>query len=82
MSNLTSQWALTESHFLWLNTGQTDRMKRESLHSGKPVKSWACQSLGFGTGSDRVGACDTLSVNWFKTEAGSNLALMTFEKAK
>lgn len=24
VSNLTTPWALTESHFLWLNTGQTD----------------------------------------------------------
>jgi enediyne biosynthesis protein E4 len=52
VSNLTSQWALTESHFLWLNTGQTERMKdgiapfrqaSEELGLSRSGWSWDCR---------------------------------------
>lgn len=52
VSNLTSQWALTESHFLWLNTGQPERMKQgiapfrqasEELGLSRSGWSWDCR---------------------------------------
>ena len=58
VSNLTSPWALTESHFLWLNTGQTERMKDGVIapfrHKAK-AKSWACHAVaGRGTAGWRI----------------------------
>jgi len=52
VSNLTSKWALTESHFLWLNSGQTERMKQgiapfrqasEELGLSRSGWSWDCR---------------------------------------
>jgi hypothetical protein len=52
VSNLTSPWALTESHFLWLNTGQTERIKEgiapfrqasEELGLSRSGWSWDCR---------------------------------------
>jgi hypothetical protein len=52
VSNLTSPWALTESHFLWLNTGQTELMKEgiapfrqasEELGLSRSGWSWDCR---------------------------------------
>lgn len=52
VSNLTSKWALTESHFLWLNTGQTELMKEgvapfrqasEELGLSRSGWSWDCR---------------------------------------
>jgi hypothetical protein len=52
VSNLTSPWALTESHFLWLNTGETARMKEgiapfrqasEELGLSRSGWSWDCR---------------------------------------
>jgi hypothetical protein len=52
VSNLTSPWALTESHFVWLNTGQPERMKQgiapfrqasEELGLSRSGWSWDCR---------------------------------------
>lgn len=52
VSNLTSPWALTESHFLWLNTGHTERMEdgvapfrqaSEELGLSRSGWSWDCR---------------------------------------
>jgi hypothetical protein len=52
VSNLTSKYALTESHFLWLNTGHPGRMKdgiapfrqaSEELGLSRSGWSWDCR---------------------------------------
>lgn len=52
VSNLATQWGLTESHFLWLNTGQAERMKdgiapfrqaSEELGLSRSGWSWDCR---------------------------------------
>ncbi len=52
VSNLTSSWALTESHFVWVNTGQTGRMREgiapfrqasEELGLARSGWSWDCR---------------------------------------
>lgn len=56
VSNLTSPYALTESNFLWLNTGQTERMKdgiapfrqaAEELGLSRSGWSWDCRLADF-----------------------------------
>ena len=54
VSNLTSKWALTESHFLWLNTGQTESHERRdrsvpaSQRRTGPVTQWLVVGLPAG----------------------------------
>ncbi|HVW00191.1 MAG TPA: VCBS repeat-containing protein, partial [Planctomycetaceae bacterium] len=52
VSNLTSEWALTESHFLWLNTGHPERMQQgiapfrqasEEFGLSRSGWSWDCR---------------------------------------
>ena len=70
VSNLTSQWALTESHFLWLNTGQTERMKEgiapfrqasEELGLSRSGWSWDCRLADL----NNDGVLEALQANGF-----------------
>lgn len=70
VSNLTSKWALTESHFLWLNTGQTDRMKdgiapfrqaSEEFGLSRSGWSWDCRLADL----NNDGVLETLQANGF-----------------
>ncbi|MHB1556638.1 MAG: CRTAC1 family protein [Isosphaeraceae bacterium] len=70
VSNLTSSWALTESHFLWLNTGQAGRMKdgiapfrqaSEELGLARSGWSWDCRLADF----NNDGIPEALQANGF-----------------
>jgi hypothetical protein len=70
VSNLTSEWALTESHFLWLNTGQTQRMKdgiapfrqaSEELGLSRSGWSWDCRLADL----NNDGVLEALQANGF-----------------
>jgi hypothetical protein len=70
VSNLTSRWALTESHFLWLNTGQTDRLKdgiapfrqaSEELGLSRSGWSWDCRLADL----NNDGVLEALQANGF-----------------
>ena len=70
VSNLTSAWALTESHFLWLNTGQTERMKEgiapfrqasEELGLSRSGWSWDCRLADL----NHDGVLEALQANGF-----------------
>lgn len=70
VSNLTSPWALTESHFLWLNTGQTERMKdgiapfrqaSEELGLSRSGWSWDCRLADL----NNDGVVEALQANGF-----------------
>jgi hypothetical protein len=70
VSNLTSQWALTESHFLWLNTGQTERMNdgiapfrqaSEELGLSRSGWSWDCRLADL----NNDGVLEALQANGF-----------------
>lgn len=70
VSNLTSPWALTESHFLWLNTGQTERMQEgiapfrqasEELGLSRSGWSWDCRLADM----NNDGVLEALQANGF-----------------
>ncbi|WP_210420427.1 CRTAC1 family protein [Aquisphaera giovannonii] len=70
VSNLTSQWALTESHFLWLNTGHPERMKdgiapfrqaSEELGLSRSGWSWDCRLVDL----NNDGVLEALQANGF-----------------
>lgn len=70
VSNLTSPWALTESHFLWLNTGETERMKdgiapfrnaSEELGLSRSGWSWDCRLADL----NNDGVLEALQANGF-----------------
>lgn len=70
VSNLTSQWALTESHFLWLNSGQPERMKdgiapfrqaSEELGLSRSGWSWDCRLADL----NNDGVLEALQANGF-----------------
>ena len=70
VSNLTSRWALTESHFLWLNTGRPDRMKdgiapfrqaSEELGLSRSGWSWDCRLVDL----NNDGVLEALQANGF-----------------
>jgi hypothetical protein len=70
VSNLTSQWALTESHFLWLNTGKPERMKEgiapfrqasEELGLSRSGWSWDCRLADM----NNDGVLEALQANGF-----------------
>lgn len=70
VSNLTSQWALTESHFLWLNSGQTQLMKEgiapfrqasEELGLSRSGWSWDCRLADL----NNDGVLEALQANGF-----------------
>lgn len=70
VSNLTSRFALTESHFLWLNTGQTQRMKdgvapfrqaSEELGLSRSGWSWDCRLADM----NNDGVLEALQANGF-----------------
>jgi hypothetical protein len=70
VSNLTSQWALTESHFLWLNTGHPERMKEgiapfrqasEELGLSRSGWSWDCRLADF----NNDGVLEAVQANGF-----------------
>jgi len=70
VSNLTSPWALTESHFLWLNTGQAERMKEgiapfrqasEELGLSRSGWSWDCRLADL----NNDGVLEALQANGF-----------------
>lgn len=70
VSNLTSKWALTESHFLWLNTGHPERMKQglapfrqasEELGLSRSGWSWDCRLVDL----NNDGIFETLQANGF-----------------
>jgi hypothetical protein len=70
VSNLTSQWALTESHFLWLNTGQSERMQEgiapfrqasEELGLSRSGWSWDCRLADM----NNDGVLEALQANGF-----------------
>lgn len=70
VSNLTSKWALTESHFLWLNNGQTEQMKQgiapfrqasEELGLSRSGWSWDCRLADL----NNDGVVEALQANGF-----------------
>jgi hypothetical protein len=70
VSNLTTKWGLTESHFLWLNTGQTERMKdgiapfrqaSEELGLSRSGWSWDCRLADL----NNDGVLEALQANGF-----------------
>ncbi|WP_165225756.1 CRTAC1 family protein [Aquisphaera insulae] len=70
VSNLTSPWALTESHFLWLNTGHPERMKdgiapfrqaSEELGLSRSGWSWDCRLVDL----NNDGVLEALQANGF-----------------
>ncbi|MHC5536894.1 CRTAC1 family protein [Singulisphaera rosea] len=70
VSNLTSRWALTESHFLWLNTGHPGRMKEgiapfrqasEELGLSRSGWSWDCRLADL----NNDGVLEALQANGF-----------------
>ena len=70
VSNLTSKWALTESHFLWLNTGHPERMKdgiapfrqaSEELGLSRSGWSWDCRLVDL----NNDGVLEALQANGF-----------------
>jgi hypothetical protein len=70
VSNLTSKWALTESHFLWLSTGETQRMKdgiapyrqaSEELGLSRSGWSWDCRLADF----NNDGVLEAIQANGF-----------------
>lgn len=70
VSNLTSPWALTESHFLWLNTGDEGRMKdgiapfrqaSEELGLSRSGWSWDCRLADL----NNDGVLEALQANGF-----------------
>lgn len=70
VSNLTSKWALTESHFLWLNTGKPERMKQgiapfrqasEELGLSRSGWSWDCRLVDL----NNDGVLEALQANGF-----------------
>lgn len=70
VSNLTSKWALTESHFLWLNTGQPERMKQgvapfrqasEEMGLSRSGWSWDCRLADL----NNDGVLEALQANGF-----------------
>ncbi len=70
VSNLTTQWALTESHFLWLNTGHPERMKAgiapfrqasEELGLSRSGWSWDCRLADL----NNDGVLEALQANGF-----------------
>lgn len=70
VSNLTSSWALMESHFLWLNTGETEQMKQglapfrqasEQFGLSRSGWSWDCRLVDL----DNDGILEALQANGF-----------------
>jgi enediyne biosynthesis protein E4 len=70
VSNLTSPWALTESHFLWINTGQMERMKEgiapfrqasEEFGLSRSGWSWDCRLADL----NNDGVLEALQANGF-----------------
>jgi hypothetical protein len=70
VSNLTTQWALTESHFLWLSTGHPERMKEgvapyvqasEKLGLSRSGWSWDCRLADF----NNDGILEAIQANGF-----------------
>jgi hypothetical protein len=70
VSNLTTPWALTESHFLWLNTGRPERMKEgiapfrqasEELGLSRSGWSWDCRLVDL----NNDGVLEALQANGF-----------------
>lgn len=70
VSNLTSQWALTESHFVWLNTGKPERIKEgiapfrqasEELGLSRSGWSWDCRLADM----NNDGVLEALQANGF-----------------
>jgi hypothetical protein len=70
VSNLTSEWALTESHFVWLNSGQTELMKEgiapfrqasEELGLSRSGWSWDCRLADM----NNDGVLEALQANGF-----------------
>lgn len=70
VSNLTSPWALTESHFLWLNTGRTElmlegrapfRQASEELGLSRSGWSWDCRLADL----NNDGVVEALQANGF-----------------
>ena len=70
VSNLTTKFGLTESHFLWLNTGKTERMKEglspfrqasEEFGLSRSGWSWDCRLADF----NNDGVLEVLQANGF-----------------
>jgi hypothetical protein len=70
VSNLTSKWALTESHYVWLSTGETHRMKdgvapyvqaSEKLGLSRSGWSWDCRLADF----NNDGVLEAIQANGF-----------------